>query len=137
MILSNSAKEAKKMANVIVILSFAVIIAGTAYNLYRSLPFLPFALGVLLFLGVNILKVFMIEQSIKKIVDTNDKKTYNYFRLQYLLRFVITGAALAAAALLDFISLWGALAGVLIFQISAYTLKSFTKDLEEQQDSTI
>jgi len=84
----------------------------------------PFALGVVLMAGLNIAKVHLIERTVRKTVEIEKAGTgKTYIRLQYLLRFGLTAIVLIVAALTDFIDIWGAAAGVLTFQIAAFSLK--------------
>ena len=131
----NLSGYAKRMIRVITALSVVVIAAGAIY--YRSFSVMPFAVGVALSSALNGIKVILIENSIKKLVDMDDKRAYNYFRVQYLVRYLLTGAVFVVAAFSPFISIWGAGAGIIIFQIAAYSLKSYTKDLEGQQNPRV
>ena len=44
---------------------------------------------------------------------------------QYFVRFLLTGAVLVLAARSEYISLWGAIAGIFTLQIAAYMLRIF------------
>ena len=108
--------------------SALVLIAGSAV-FYRSLLFLPFALGVFLTCALNCLKVVMLERAVEKAMDKGSGAK-GYMGLQYLLRFLLTGIVLALAATQDFISLWGAIAGIFTFPVAALSLKFFPQDFE-------
>jgi len=101
-----------------------VIIAGGAV-FYRSLEALNFALGVLLSSALNVLKVYLLERTVSKTLDMTDPVMgKNYIRFQYLLRFFLAAAVLVAAALIPFISLWGAIIGIFTLQISVMIVRS-------------
>ena len=112
---------AKKMTWVICALLLLLIAGGAVY--YRSLEALPFAYGSLLGCGVNILRIFLLDRAVKKTVGMDPAQAANYVRLQYLLRFVLTGVVLVLAALVPLINIWGAAAGVLSYQVAALSLK--------------
>ena len=118
---------AKKMVWVIAALSLVCMIAGVIY--YRSLSALPFVLGVLLGAGVNVVKILLLERAVARAVDMEEKSGANYIRVQYFLRFLFTGAALALAAIAPdhILSLWGAVAGIFTFPIAAHSLRFFVK----------
>ena len=122
-----SAAVARKMMQVVGITAAVIIIAGTVY--YRSLEVFPFALGVLLTSGINVLRLHMLNNAVEKAVNlTESKSAANYMRGQFLIRFVLLAAVLVASALLDFINLWGAVYGVFTLQISAYAMKFLYKE---------
>ena len=126
-------ETAKKMVCIIGVSSFVFILAGAVY--YRSLSALPFALGVLLTSALNALKILLLERTVEKAVVMEEQGAANYVRLQYFLRFMLTGLVLIAAALLPFISLWGAVAGTFTLQIAAYAVKFFLRDGKNADDS--
>jgi len=114
---------ATKMLWVICVLLLLLVAGSIAY--YRSLLFLPFAYGALLGAAVNMVKVVMLDRTVKKAVGMESNDAGNYVRLQYFLRFVLTGAVLVLAAKVPFISIWGAAAGILTMQFAAFCAKRF------------
>lgn len=114
----------KRMARTICALAFILAAAAALY--YRSTACLPFVLGVLLGSAVSVAKVFLLERAVDRAVAMDKKAVAGYIHLQYLLRFSLTGAALTLAALVPAVSLWGAAAGVVSYQIAAHTIR-FTK----------
>ena len=62
------------------------------------------------------------------------EKAPNYIRIQYLLRFVLTGGILILAALAPdyIINLWGAAAGIFTLQIAVVLTKNDIKDMDNQ-----
>ena len=112
-----------------------VIIAGGA-AFYRSLEAVYFAFGVLLTSALNVLKVILLERTVKNIANMDEPETgKNYVRLQYLLRYFLTGLVLLIAGLVSvyvdppFINIWGAVAGVFTLQIAVISVR--TMKLEE------
>ena len=111
------------------------IIVSIAVPSIQSLQAIWFPLGVLLTSGVNVLKVFLLDRAIAKTLDMeNPSSGSNYIRIQYLLRYLLTGAVLVAAGLIStycdppFISIWGALAGVFTLQIAVIVVRSMKPD---------
>ena len=123
---------AKKMLLVVCLALPVIVLAGYAY--YRTLEFLPFAYGALLGTVLNAAKIFMLDRAVGKIPGMDAVKAGNYVRAQHLLRLVITGLVLVAAVYVPFINVWGAVAGVSMYQIAVYSLKFFNKD--EKSDQT-
>ena len=111
----------KRIMSILCALLLLLVLVSIAY--YRSLAFLPFAAGVLLGGAINALKVFLLDRSIKKSIDMEKEKAGKYIVFQYLLRFLLTGLVLVLSAVLSFISIWGAAAGVLTLQIAVYIMK--------------
>ncbi|NLK39802.1 MAG: hypothetical protein GX303_06130 [Clostridiales bacterium] len=111
----------KKMIVAIGVLSLLIIGGGVIY--YRSVDCLPFIVGTLLGSGVSVLKVKLLADGVDKSLKMEAKAAANYIRLQHFLRLLLVGVVLLLAALVPWISLWGAAAGVFTFQISLYFLK--------------
>jgi hypothetical protein len=111
------------------------MIGGAVF--YRSLEALPFAFGAIVTSALNVVKILMLERTVKKTLDMEDQNTgKNYVRLQYLFRYFITAVVLVIIGLIHtrspihFISIWGALFGVFTMQI-AVIITRHTK-LEEE-----
>ena len=120
---------AKKMIFILGIAFLILLAAGFTGSFFISaLEFLPFALGALLGALLNVFKVWMLDRTVKKVVGMEAAKAGNYVRMQQLLRFVLTGLVLVAAALIPFISIWGAAVGVLTFQIALPFMKRGIKN---------
>jgi len=117
---------AKKMIFVICIALLVIVAISAIY--YRSLNFLPFAAGALLGSSLNVLKIILIERTFDKAPGMDVKVIKNYTGLQYFFRFILTGAVLMFAALNEYVSLWGAVAGVCTLQVAALAMKFLYKN---------
>jgi len=94
-----SPKASKLMIRMVLIAALAIIVAGAVF--YRSLAAIPFAFGVLITSGLNIIKLRMLLRTIRKVVYMEDPAMgKNVVRLQYLLRYILTGAVLVAVGLI-------------------------------------
>jgi len=111
-----------------------VLVAGSIVY-YRSFEFLPFAFGALLGTVLNIIKIVMIDRTVKRAVDPGSKIAANAVLIQQLLKFALTGLVLVLAATIPFISLWGAVFGILTFHVAAWSLKSYPGSGEDAADS--
>lgn len=116
---------AKRMIFTIGLLTLIFIAAAAVY--YRSLDCLPFVWGTLLGALVSAAKVVLLERAVDRALGMDKDRAGNYVRLQHLLRLALSGAVLVLAALAPHLSLWGAAAGILSFQISLYFLKLFKR----------
>jgi len=127
-----------KMVLVICIAAMVIIAGGAAVYLFAAaLParesFL-FALGVILTSALNVLKITMLERSVRKTVDMEDPNAgKNYIRLQYLLRYFLTGAVLVVIGVIATLTqyygiVWGAIAGIFTLQISVFTVRAMNLD---------
>jgi len=108
---------AERMILVVCVSLLVLIAASLAY--FRSLEFLPFSLGALLGAATNVSKIIMLERAVDKAVGMETKRAENYLRIQYLLRYVITGVVLAASILVPFLNIWGAALGILTMPVAA------------------
>jgi len=129
----NLSLPVRKMIFVIGVSATVFILGGTAF--YRSLEALYFAIGVLLTSALNVFKVVLLERTVKKVVDMEQPDAgKNYVRLQYLLRYFLTGLVLLAAGLVSvyvkppFINIWGAVAGLFTLQIAVIAVRSMKLD---------
>lgn len=116
---------AKGMIFTILIIALVCILVSIIY--YRSLDFLPFMLGVFLGTALSILKVLLLERAVDNTLKMKQNQARNYASIQHILRLFLTGVVLFLGAIVPQISLWGVVAGVFAFQISAYNIK-FTKN---------
>ncbi|MCL2056554.1 MAG: ATP synthase subunit I [Oscillospiraceae bacterium] len=118
--LSNTAKRM-----ILLIGAVSAVFAVGAVIYYRSTDALPFVIGLVMLAAVNVLKAVLLDKSVNRVSGMEEKDGRNFMRGGYLLRLVITGAALLFAALSDAVSIWGAVAGICTWQIAAYMLKLF------------
>ena len=130
----NLSLPSRKMISVISITTLVIILGGVA--IYRSIDAVYFALGTIMTSSLNVFKVLHLERTAKKVVSMDQPETgKNYVRLQYLLRYFLTGIVLLIAGLISvyasppFINIWGAIAGVFTLQIAVVSVRSM--DLEE------
>jgi len=112
---------AKRVLAVMGAMLLLLIAASAAY--YRSLDFLPFALGALLGVALNVVKVLMLDKTVNRAVQMEKARAGNYIRIQLFLRYVLTGLVFLAAALIPFINIWGAAIGVCTLQIALFFAK--------------
>lgn len=79
-----------------------------------------FTLGLLFGLIFSILKLMLMQNSIKKSVTMPEGKAQKYANVQYMIRYVLTGIVLLVAALEPTISLLGVFLGLLSMKVAAY-----------------
>lgn len=117
---------AKKTIVTILIMMLILIAGGVLF--YRSLSSLPFIFGVILGSTASIIKVVMLEVAVDKALTMDDTKAAgNFLQFQHLLRLLLTGVVLMLSVFVPYISLWGATASILTFQLSLFFLKLSTK----------
>ena len=114
----------RKMIIVMLFAALLIIVAGIVISVfYPVIQVFAFALGVMLTTALNILKVVWLERAVEKALSMEDQTAAgNFIRLQYLLRTLLTGLVLVVAALVPFIDLWGAVAGIFTFHAAKYSL---------------
>ena len=92
-------KPSRLMMKMVLISALIIIIIGAVF--YRSLAAIPFSLGVMVTSLLNILKLRMLERTVQKVMNTEDSEMgKNIVRLQYLLRYFLTGIVLVAIGLI-------------------------------------
>ena len=116
----------------------ALLFIAVAAAFYRSFEIIPFAVGMLVMSALNCAKVLMLERSVERAVEIDDAATgKNYIRLQYFVRSILTAAVLVVAGLLHGTYpslLWGAVIGILGFQIAAHALQAFMRrDIKREE----
>ncbi|NLA57748.1 MAG: hypothetical protein GX855_02430 [Firmicutes bacterium] len=116
---------AKSMVLTILAVALICVLAAAIY--YRSLGFLPFALGALIGSAVSIAKVFILEHGIDKALSMDQKRAASYLGLNHILRLLMSGAVLFLGAVVPHISLWGVAAGILAFQVATLNIKFASK----------
>ena len=122
----------RKMSIVMLITAAIMIAAGTVASIYFPdiLP-IPFALGVLLSTGLNIVKLKWLNHAVKTATSLEDKgAAANYIRLQYIFRFLFTALVLLIAVFVPFIEFFGAVIGLFTFQAAKYAMGSMIKKSE-------
>lgn len=115
--------ESSEARNKIIIIMAAValvmIVGGAIFH--RSIVALEFAIGVILTTALNAVKLFMMERTSERIMDIEDEKSgKNFASIQYLLRFILTGAVLVAAAFVPFIDIMGAIFGIFTMPVAIH-----------------
>ena len=119
----------------------AIIMMAGGVAFFRSISALYFAIGVALMCAVNVAKIFLIKRAIGMTLQhENSKDGKNVARLQYLLRFALTGVVFLAIVLItrqtgDFAAVWGGLVGVLTLQIGAMSLKFMNLDQQDKESA--
>jgi len=119
--LSDIAKRMMAVMGVMLLL----LVAGSAVY-YRSLDFLPFALGALLGVLLNIVKVILLDRTVSKVLDNEKMNAGNYVRFQHFFRFFLTGLVFLLAAFVPFINIFGTAAGVLTLQAALFFARRAT-----------
>ena len=106
----------KKMLPAIVLCVFVIMAVGLVFAILQKIQFLPVALGAVLGAALSVAKVIMIDRTVKKVATMEAGAVGNFVRIQHFLRFVLTAAVLVVAAVVPFINLYSAAAGILSFQ---------------------
>jgi len=99
-------KPVKPMMKMVVVAAIIMIVLGILYYMLSARPFvaLPFALGVLITSALNIIRINMLEKTVRKVINMkmgDQEAGRNTVRLQYLFRFFLTGAVLVAVGLIQ------------------------------------
>ena len=79
-----------------------------------------YTVGLLFGLIFSILKLMLMQNSIKKSLTMPEGKAQKYANVQYMIRYVLTGVVLVVAALESSINLLGVFLGLLSMKVAAY-----------------
>ncbi|MBP3888856.1 MAG: ATP synthase subunit I [Cellulosilyticum sp.] len=79
-----------------------------------------YTVGLLFGLIFSILKLMLMQNSIKKSLTMPEGKAQKYANVQYMIRYVLTGIVLLVAALEPSINLLGVFLGLLSMKVAAY-----------------
>ncbi|MBR1738087.1 MAG: ATP synthase subunit I [Firmicutes bacterium] len=90
--------------------AFGLIFFGIGVFLTDNALF--FAKGIIFGTVFSILKVILLEKTLKKAVNMGQANAQNYTRLHYSLRYFLTGVVVVVAALVKSISLLGVVLGL-------------------------
>lgn len=102
------------------------IVASIIY--YRSWEFLPFLYGAIIGGTVSLIKVYLLERTVNKVMTMEGQQATNYATLQNLLRLGLTALGLLAGALIPGVNLWGAILGVIAYQPAVYSIRNVTNE---------
>lgn len=119
--MKNISETAKKMMLMSMAFSLLAFIIGI-FALGSTSKILPYALGIALGVTFAVLKVVLLERTVKKTVDLDSKTATDLARLNYFFRYLLTGAVLAFAATNKSFSLLGTIIGIMSLQAAAYTI---------------
>ena len=79
-----------------------------------------FTMGIAFGLIFSILKLMLMQNSIKKSVLMPEAKAQRYANVQYMIRYILTGVVLLVAALEPTIDIIGVFLGLLSMKVGAY-----------------
>jgi len=129
-----------RIISTISVSALAIIVAGfvvcLALDSRTLLEALFFSVGVVLTSALNVWKIYLLERTVTKTLNMDDPDTgKNYVRLQYLLRYILTGAVLLAAGLISYYTphvsiAVGAIIGLFTMQISVIIVRHMKIDDE-------
>jgi len=121
-------KTTKNIMLMVCVVALVIIAGGAVF--FQSIEALYFAIGVVLTSSLNVLKIYMLERTVNKTLDMdNPESGKNFVRLNYLVRYFLTGAVLLGAGLVwvyvdpPFINIWGAVIGVFTLQIAVIVVR--------------
>jgi len=113
---------AGKLLKATIFLTLIIIASGFAY--YRSASAFPFAAAAISAAGINTIRIWSLDRGVSTFTGAaggeGKNKSSSYFIFVFLLRFILTGAAIAAVALNPFLNIWGLLWGVAIWPVAVF-----------------
>lgn len=122
----------KRMILVIVILSIFIAIGGGIFFFVNDnlQGIMPFAMGVLIAMVVNIIKVLWLKRTVERAVTMEESKAKLHLQVQYFIRLMLTAGAflLAAFPLSNIVDLIGVFIAIFTLPIATYSVKLFLKD---------
>jgi len=118
---------AKRVMIIIVVLSGLIIVGGAVY--YRSAEVLPFAIGVVAAMAINIIKVLWLKRAVTNAVNMETTAGKQHMQMNSFGRMILTLAVLFVAGYFHGrgINLFGAAISIFTFTIAMYTVNIFFK----------
>jgi len=119
----------KRVIIVIIALSALIIIGGGIFH--RSSNAIFFAVGVLVSMGINIVRVIWLRQSVIKAVAMEDSASAsNHIRIHRLLRFLFAFVILLGMHLIfgSEVMLWGAVFSIFTLTIAMHSMHFFVRN---------
>lgn len=105
----------------LVILAIGCLGLGIIWTAYAFEPPLVFLPGLLVGGLLSSLKIILLERVLQRSADMEDHRAKAHAQGQFILRYFLTIAVLAVVVILrQYVSIIGAMAGILALQLSAY-----------------
>ncbi len=121
----------KKM--ILISLSISALVLIVALFCYQQpQQRIDFSIGIAFGALFTILKVVVLERSLRKALNMSSAAAQNYTRLHYFIRYILTGVMLFVAAKISPVCLFGAIGGLLPMQIAGYLVNFFFKPDKEK-----
>lgn len=120
----NITQTSKRIIAATFCISAAAAAVGVAVCLFTDnrAAIVPFVIGVIVGTVFAALKMILIERTYNRSLDMQPQMSTNYVRLHFILRYTLTGAILAVAALNPGLSLIGVALGLFSMQPAAYAV---------------
>ena len=109
-----------KMIKAIIGISVLMMIGGIAF--FRSSLAVGFVLGICIALALNIVKIIWLRYCVNRAVSMEASRAGAYISLNYILRYALTGAVLAASHFLPGVDMFGAVLGLLAIPFANYVV---------------
>ena len=128
----NPSDTAKALIKGIIILSAIGMAAGIAVCILIGANPLFYAIGLAIGVIMSVAKVIMLERAIGKVILLEEKnQARNSMRMAYMSRLMLTAVLLFVALFFfELTGLAGAAVGTLALTLSAYGIKLFSKEKE-------
>lgn len=122
----------------LIILAFGYFIRNQSIinNIFEPISFSIFALSVLFGTIVSIFRINLIESTMSKSVDMGQEGAKNFARIQYVLRYFITGLALMVVVLVPFLDLITSFVCIITLQPASYLVGLSLKNDEINKEIT-
>jgi len=114
-----------KMIKAVICISIVMMASGALF--FRSSYAIGFTIGVGMSMVLNLIKIKWLEHCVKRATTMEQGSATAYISINYLLRYVLTGAVLAAAHFLPFADMFGAAIGLLAMPFSNYVVHFFKR----------
>ena len=133
----------RKMVIAILVYAGLFIVANIVFHFVRNegptVAFLPFLVGALFGAELNVLKMVWLERVVHIATEENSMVSPWYVHVQYLFRWLLTGALIVLAVVFaNVISVVGVAAGIMTMPLAGYTVGIFTGNknpVEAKQES--
>jgi len=123
----------RKMIIAIGVYTLLFVAANIVFHFIRqggvTAAFLPFMVGAVFGAELNVLKMLWLERVVNIATEEDSIVSPWYIHIQYLLRWLLTGALIVTAVIFsDIISIAGVAAGIITLPLAGYTIGIFASN---------
>ena len=120
-------KEMIKTRNSLMITLLVLGAISFIVGLFFVENFISWFLGIVIGILISLFRLFSMSKSLEKIVDMEVENAKNYYKAQYMLRYIVSFAIAVVACYLGFANPIGLIVGLVLLQPTVYIYQLIEK----------